>query len=147
MFYTQRKKFSFSAAIVKKDKIILEPTWVRLTEMIKPNITSFTFTILDHHPNQLKDLYIYLSECYQWSAEPHGEPDSCEIVIHKTISGGTIEETWILSECYPHSINFGELSHDSSEIPQIEINWRVGSVKLQGKAPFKKGSVQIIEEF
>ena len=131
----------------EKDKIILEPTWVRPAEMIKLNSTTFTFTILDHHPDQLKDLYAYLAKCYQWASNPQGEMDSCEIVIHKVLKGGNIEETWILSECWPHSINFGELSHDSSEIPQIEINWRVGSVKLQGKAPFKKGDVQIIEEF
>lgn len=96
-----------------------------------------TITYIDAHTSELSPLYQWIAAVYDFTQQspqdhlPQSErPGYKGLATLKMFDGcGTELERWELNNCWPQSVNFGDLDYSSSEEATIELTMRYSQVK------------------
>jgi hypothetical protein len=144
-----RRKFRWIATIKSKDgkTTHLEPTFVKVDkrpvhdsekECSQSNDFVYdckytdrqftTITIFDASNEGMTTLYHWLATIYDFGTNPQTATKDrglAEATVHlQLVDGvGTLCESFVLKDCFPTQINFGDLDYSSSDTCEIELTF------------------------
>lgn len=96
-----------------------------------------TVNYIDTTDTVMKPLYSWITAVYEimqpqilHQSEPSGYMGSAVLILYDGC--GSALERWLLTNVWPHSVNFGDLSYADSEEVNIELSLRYSGVVYQG---------------
>lgn len=91
-------------------------------------------TYLDVVDKEMMNLYSWISSIYDFQDDVNlkqTENWAATCILNLYDGCGKSIERWILTSCFPTSVNFGELDYESSEVATIDMTLRFSGVKIK----------------
>lgn len=107
----------------------------------KTTLETLTVTYNDVATTDLQPLWSWLASVYNfndpvrmWSASKRSDYSGTGILVMYDTTGTPLEQ-WVMLDCWPKAVNFGDLAYEDSEAATIELTLRYSSLQYKSLCP------------
>lgn len=99
-------------------------------------VTYIDVASVDQQPlwSWLASIYNYNDPVRMWSASKRSDYSGTGILVMYDTTGTPLEQ-WVMLDCWPKAVNFGDLDMSSSEEATIELTLRYSSLQYKSLCP------------